>query len=185
MITVRDARPEDAERILGIYDYYCKNTAVSFEYDTPSLTEFRERMRKTMSFYPYLVAEDDGVVQGYAYAGPFVGRAAYQWSCELTIYLEPGARGRGMGRMLYETLEDALKNMGVMNLYACIGYPEEEDEYLTTNSADFHRHLGFVKAGEFYKCGYKFGRWYHMIWMEKLIGEHGENQPPVRKYGEA
>ena len=62
-------------------------------------------------------------------------------------------------------------NMGILNLYACIGYPEYEDEYLTTNSADFHTHLGFVKVGEFHKCGYKFGRWYNMIWMEKMIGE--------------
>ncbi len=61
----------------------------------------------------------------------------------------------------------------ILNLYACIGYPEQEDEYLTTNSADFHSHLGFVKVGEFHQCGYKFGRWYHMIWMEKIIGEHG------------
>ncbi|MCM1027029.1 MAG: GNAT family N-acetyltransferase [Roseburia sp.] len=185
MIIVRDARLEDAESILEIYDYYCKNTAISFEYDTPSPEEFRERMKRILSFYPYLVAERDGVIQGYAYAGPFVGRAAYKWSCELTIYLAPDAKRQGMGRMLYEALEEALRKMGVLNLYACIGYPEEEDEYLTTNSADFHAHLGFTKAGEFYKCGYKFGRWYHMIWMEKVIGEHGENQPPVRSCREA
>lgn len=184
MITVRDARLEDAESILKIYDHYCKNTAVSFEYDTPSLEEFQGRMKKIMSFYPYFVAEEDGAIQGYAYAGPFVGRAAYQWACELTIYLAPEARRRGIGRRLYEALEKALRKMGILNLYACIGYPEEEDEYLTTNSADFHEHLGFRRVGAFYKCGYKFGRWYHMIWMEKQIGEHGKNQPPVGGYRE-
>ena len=62
--------------------------------------------------------------------------------------------------------------MGVLNLYACIGYPQAEDEYLTKNSAQFHEHLGFTLAGTFHNCGYKFGRWYDMIWMEKVIGEH-------------
>ncbi|MBQ9436852.1 MAG: N-acetyltransferase [Lachnospiraceae bacterium] len=181
-IEVRNAVIEDALRILEIYDYYVKYTAITFEYDTPTLAEFRERMQKTMARYPYLVIENSGDIQGYAYAGPFVGRAAYDWSCELTIYLDHEARGKGLGRMLYEALENALREMGMLNLYACIGYPATPDEYLTTNSADFHAHLGFLKTGEFHKCGYKFNRWYDMIWMEKLIGRHGENQMPVCRY---
>ena len=179
MAIVRSAAMEDAERILEIYDYYVKNTAITFEYETPSLDEFKGRMEKTMRRYPYLVILEDGRIQGYAYAGPFVGRAAYDWSCALTIYLDRSARKRGMGRALYEALERVLRDMGVLNLYACIGWPEHDDEYLTTNSAGFHSHMGFVKAGEFHKCGYKFGRWYSMIWMEKLIGEHGTEQPPL------
>ncbi len=94
---------------------------------------------------------------------------AYNWSCEMTIYLDHNVQKYGMGRILYEALEKALHNMGILNLYACIGYPEHEDEYLTTNSADFHAHMGYVKIGEFHKCGYKFDRWYNMIWMEKLL----------------
>lgn len=182
MQVVRNATLEDAERILEIYDYYVKNTAITFEYETPSPEAFRERMRRTMQRYPYLVVLRDGRIAGYAYAGPFVGRAAYDWSCELTIYLDRNARKCGMGRMLYEALEKALFRMGILNLYACIGYPEQDDEYLTANSADFHAHLGFSKAGEFHKCGYKFGRWYDMIWMEKVIGEHKEKQPGVVPY---
>lgn len=177
MITVRNAMIEDAERTLEIYSYYVQNTAISFEYETPALDEWKARMARTMSRYPYLVIEEDGVIQGYSYAGAFVGRAAYNWSCEMTIYLDHHVQKHGMGRMLYEAMEQALKKMGILNLYACIGYPDEEDEYLTTNSADFHAHLGYTKVGIFHKCGYKFGRWYHMIWMEKIIGEHGENQP--------
>ena len=84
--------------------------------------------------------------------------------------------------MLYEALETELKKMGILNLYACIGYPETEDEYLTRNSAGFHAHLGYIKVGEFHKCGYKFGRWYHMIWMEKTIGEHKNRQRPITNY---
>ena len=116
MITIRNATLEDAERILQIYDYYVKNTAITFEYVTPSLGEFNEQMKKTMLRYPYLVILQDGRIEGYAYAGPFVGRAAYDWSCELTIYLDPDARKCGMGRMIYEAMEEALCDMGILNL---------------------------------------------------------------------
>ena len=171
MIIIRDARLEDAKRILEIYDYYVKNTAITFEYETPTLEEFGKRMKNTMQRYPYLVIEKDGYIEGYAYAGPFVGRAAYDWSCEMTIYLDNKSHKCGLGRKLYEALERALGEMGILNLYACIGYPETEDEYLSNNSANFHEHLGYVKVGEFHNCGYKFDRWYHMIWMEKVIYE--------------
>ncbi len=169
---VRNVEIGDAERLLEIYDYYVKNTAITFEYETPTLEEFKGRIRNTMKKYPYLVLEDDNGIQGYAYAGVFKARAAYDWACEMTIYLDHSMQKGGMGRLLYQALEDALHKMGILNLYACIGYPEKDDEYLTTNSADFHAHLGYEKVGEFHKCGYKFGRWYHMIWMEKMIGEH-------------
>ena len=169
---VRDAEIEDASRILEIYDHYVKNTAITFEYETPSLNDFVARMEKTMKRYPYLVVTVDGRIEGYAYAGVFKDRAAYDWSAETTIYIAPDARRSGLGRMLYEALEERLKAMGILNMYACIGYPDVEDEYLTRNSAEFHEHLGFSKVGEFHKCGYKFGRWYNMIWMEKMIGEH-------------
>lgn len=182
MFTVRDAALEDAERILEIYDYYVKNTAITFEYDTPSLEEFQERMKKTTQRYPYIVILKDGRIEGYAYAGSFVGRAAYDWSCEMTVYLDYNVQKCGMGRIIYEALEKALHDMGVLNLYACIGYPEHNDEYLTTNSADFHAHLGFTKVAEFHKCGYKFNRWYNMIWMEKVIGEHEVKQPSITYY---
>ncbi|MBQ7477690.1 MAG: N-acetyltransferase, partial [Selenomonadaceae bacterium] len=101
-----------------------------------------------------------------------VGRAAYDWSAELTIYLNPEEKGHGIGRKLYEAIEEKLAGMGIKNLYACIGDPLEEDEYLTRNSEKFHAHMGFTKVGTFHKCGHKFGRWYNMIWMEKIIGKH-------------
>ena len=149
-----------------------ENTAISFEYEVPSLEEFKRRISNTLKKYPYLCILADGVISGYAYAGPFVGRAAYERSAEMTIYLAHDERRRGLGRRLYEALEKALKEMGILNLYACIGYPAEEDEYLTKNSAEFHGHLGYEKVGEFHNCGYKFGRWYNMIWLEKIIGTH-------------
>lgn len=179
MMLVRDAAPADAPRLLEIYAHYVKNTAVTFEYDPPSLGEFRARMEKTMRRYPYLVAERDGRAEGYAYAGAFVGRAAYDWSCETTIYLAPAAQKCGLGRALYGALEEALRAMGILNLYACIAFPQTEDEYLTANSAQFHAHLGYQKVGLFRRCGYKFGRWYDMIWMEKMLGQHRAAAPIV------
>ena len=159
-----------------------QNTAITFEYDTPSLDEFKDRMEKIMRKYPYLVILKDRQIEGYAYAGAFVGRAAYDWSCELTVYLDRNAHKCGMGRSIYEALEEALRKMGILNLYARIGYPDHDDEYLTTNSADFHAHLGFTRVGEFHRCGYKFGRWYNMICMEKIIGEHHEKHSPIIPY---
>lgn len=172
MINIRSARIEDAERLVEIYDYYVRETAITFEYVTPSVAEFKGRMRKVMERYPYLVIEKDGIIQGYAYAGVFKDRAAYDWSCEVTIYLDHNACKCGLGRMLYEALETELRKARLLNLYACIGVPEQEDEYLTWNSAEFHAHLGYKTVGEFHQCGCKFRRWYNMIWMEKMIGEH-------------
>ena len=169
---IRTAKTEDAESLLKIYSYYVENTAISFEYVTPSPEEFRKRISDTLKKYPYIVIEEDGLIKGYAYAGVFKGRAAYDHCCEVTIYVDRDSKGKGYGRLLYDALEKALKNQGMINLYACIGDPEVEDEYLTKNSERFHRHMGYTKVGDFHKCGYKFGRWYNMIWMEKMIGEH-------------
>ena len=178
-ISIRTAQVSDAESVLAVYAPYVRNTAITFEYEVPTLDEFRTRIEGTLKKYPYLVAESGGRILGYAYAGTFKPRAAYDWSVELSIYLAPEAQSKGIGRKLYAALEDALRRMGILNLYACIAYPEIEDEYLTKASEGFHAHLGFVKVGEFHRCGFKFGRWYNMIWMEKTIGEGSANQMPV------
>ena len=142
MIMIRSAIESDAERLLEIYSYYVENTAISFEIETPSPDEFRKRISNTLKKYPYIVIEEDGVIRGYAYAGVFIGRAAYDHCCEVTIYLDHDSKGKGYGRALYNALEDALRKIGMINLYACIGDPISEDEYLTKNSEQFHRHMG-------------------------------------------
>ena len=115
-ISIRNATLADAPRILEIYAYYVERTVITFEYTVPSLAEFEGRMRRTMEKYPYLVIEKDGRIEGYAYAGPFVGRAAYDWACELTIYLDHNAQKCGMGKMLYNALADRLKDMSTSGL---------------------------------------------------------------------
>ena len=171
-ITIRKVTPDDARRLLEIYSYYVTDTAISFEYDVPSPAEFRKRIETISAFYPYLAAECGGRIVGYAYAHPFVGRKAYDWSAELTVYVDKDYRRCGAGKKLYLTLERCLAKMGVTNLYACIGVPEKDDEYLTRNSLEFHEHMGFKAVGMFSACGRKFGRWYDMVWAEKIIAEH-------------
>lgn len=178
-VIIRTACLEDASEILEIYRPYVEKTAITFEYEVPDLEEFKERMRKTLREHPYLVAEDNGEIIGYAYTGNFVGRKAYSWSAETTIYIKENRRKTGIGKRLYQALEDVSRMRNIRNLNACIGYPELEDEYLTKNSASFHEHLGYSLVGKFHNSGFKFGRWYHMIWMEKMIGEHDKEPGDV------
>ena len=173
-ISIRSAELEDANELLNIYAYYVNETAISFETEVPSVKEFKIRMEKVMKNYPYLVAQKNNEILGYAYLHPFVGRKAYELSAETTIYLNPDKKKMGIGKKLYSVLEDIAKEQNITNLYSCIGYVDKEDEYLNNNSVQFHEHIGFRMVGKFENCGHKFGRWYHMVWMEKIIGEHGE-----------
>lgn len=178
-VVIRSVVPTDAETLLAIYAPYVEKTAITFEYEVPSVDEFRKRIEHTLERYPYLVAECSGEAVGYCYAGVFKGRSAYDWAVETTIYIAEGWHGMGIGRMLYDELEAALKRKNIVNLYACIAYTEIEDEYLTLGSVRFHERCGYRLIGRFHQCGYKFRRWYDMVWMEKMIGEHLEEQPEV------
>ena len=166
---IRSAHTDDADRLLEIYGYYVRSTAITYEYEVPTTEEFACRIKNTLRRYPYLVLEEDGVIQGYAYAGVFKDRAAYDYSCEVSIYLVRDAKGRGYGRQLYQALEERLKAQGIRNLYACIASPVVEDEYLTRNSERFHQHMGYRRVGEFHRCAYKFDRWYDLLWLQKKI----------------
>lgn len=182
-VGIRCATSGDVDALLAIYRPYVEETAISFEWEVPSAQEFARRMEHTLERYPYLVAERNGAILGYAYAGPFVGRAAYDWSVETTIYLAQDVRRQGIGRRLYLALEESLRRMGILNLNACIGVPREDnDEHLTRASVLFHGKLGYREVGTFQACGYKFGRWYDMAWMEKLIGSHSAEVAPVRSF---
>lgn len=173
-IYIRFAKPEDAKELLKIYAYYVTDTAISFETEVPSEEEFKLRIEEVLKSYPFIVACKDDEILGYAYLHSFVGRKAYELSAETTIYLNPDKKKMGIGKKLYSVLEDIAKVQNITNLYSCIGYVDKEDEYLNNNSVQFHEHIGFRMVGKFENCGHKFGRWYHMVWMEKIIGEHGD-----------
>lgn len=171
-ITIRKATKADAEAIQTIYAPYVRETAISFEYDVPSVEEMARRIEEVQKTHPWIVAEEDGKIVGYAYAHAFYGRAAYQWAVETSIYVDRQEKRKGIGKKLHDTLEDALKAQGILNMNACIAYIEPEEEHLTQDSVRFHERMGYTKVAHFHLCGKKFGRWYDVIWMEKIIGEH-------------
>lgn len=171
-ITIREATVTDAAQIQEIYGYYVENTAISMEYDVPTVEEMERRIENTLGNYPYLVAEQDGKIIGYAYAGKFHPRAAFYRSAEVSIYIHKDVVKCGVGRKLYEEIETRLKNQGILNVYASIAYTDVEDEHLNNNSTQFHEHMGYKKVAQFNDCCIKFGKWYHLIWMEKILGEH-------------
>ena len=159
-MSIRQATVRDVPRILEIYAPYIENTACSFEYTVPSLAEFTQRFRKITAQFPWLVWEENGTVLGYAYGSLPFARAAYQWSAEASIYLCSEACGKGIGRKLYAALEQLLQKQGYRKVYAII----------TTDNApsvSFHRAVGYRHTATMPDCGYKFGKWYGTIWMEK------------------
>lgn len=171
---IRLAVPEDAGRLLEIYRPYVTETAITLEQTVPSAEEFRTRIENTLKNYPYLTAEEDGKIVGYAYAGSFHSRESYRHSAEVSIYVDREYHGRGIGKALYQALEGILPRQNVFILHACIVDPEIPDEYVTNASRYFHEKMGYTTEGKHDRCAYKFGKWYSVIWMEKVIAERPE-----------
>lgn len=196
-VALRVATAEDAGALVGIYAPYVRETAITFEYDVPSVEEFAGRVAVTLERYPYLVAyeptctdgsaaQEEGPVDasahgrilGYAYAGPFHARPAYDWAVETSIYVARDARGRRVGTRLLDALEGALAAQGVTNAEACIAVPDQG------GSVGFHERRGYRMVGRFEKCGFKQGRWWDMVWMERLIAPHPETPTPLVTFPE-
>ena len=159
---IRFATKEDLPQILAIYAPYVTNTTASFEYEVPTEEEFTRRFETITAQFPWLVWEEDGQILGYAYGSAPFERAAYRWCAEPSIYLAPEAQGRGIARRLYAALEKLLKIQGYQVLYALITAEN-------TRSIRFHQKLGYTLQGDFPDCGFKFGRWLGLVWMEKRL----------------
>ena len=175
-LLIRIAKEDDAEELLKIYSYYVKNTAITFEQKVPSLEEFSNRIKETLINYPYLVAIVDGKIIGYIYASRFRTRESYICSAATSIYIEKSYQRKGIGKKLYSELCNILLKQNITNVYAGAADPVEEDEYLTHNSEYFHKSMGFEIVAKYNKCAIKFGKWYNLIEMEKIIGEHSNQQ---------
>ncbi|MCQ2467969.1 MAG: N-acetyltransferase family protein [Clostridia bacterium] len=171
---------DDVSELLNIYAPYVQNTAITFEYEVPTVEEFANRIANTKRKFPYIKAIVDGEIVGYAYAGTFRVRPAFNWSVETSIYVKSDCRRSGVGRALYEALEGELKKMGIINVYACIIHELEPNPYVNDDSYNFHLNMGYRLIGRFPDCGYKFDRWFDMIWMEKHIGDHVTNPDEVK-----
>ena len=161
-MNIRLANSSDAATLLAIYAPYVENTAITFEYEVPTIEDFTNRIEKTLEKYPYLVAEEDGVVLGYAYASTYYARAAYDWAVELYVYVSQDARGKGVGSKLYDKLEDLLDQMGYMHFLVCISLPNEA-------SLALHIKRGYQQVAHFPKIGYKFERWHDIVWLQKSL----------------
>lgn len=182
-MTIRQATEADAEALVAIYAPYITDTAITFENDIPSTEEFRGRIRAIAKEYPYPVIEEDGAILGYAYASCFHAREAYRHSVETSIYLRQDMRGRGLGCVLYEALEKALYRQNVYTLYACITRADDEhDPYVTNASIRFHERNGYKLIGSHDLSGYKFDRWYSIVWMEKVMRERAGHPDPFIPY---
>ena len=168
-LKIRDVQLEDAQRLLEIYSPYVLNTAVSFEYNVPSLDEFKERITNITKKYPYLVCEKAGKIIGYVYASAYSSRTAYDWTAETSIYIDKECRRQGAGALLYKELENRLKKIDVVNLLAGVAFCENEDEYLTHDSPKFHLNQGYVEVAYMKGVGKKFDRWYDLKWYQKRI----------------
>ena len=173
---MRFASAADSAALLEIYGQYLESP-VTFEYDRPSEAEFARRIAAYGGAYPYLVWEEDGRSLGYAYAHALGERAAYQWSAELSVYLDRSAAGRGLGRRLYGALMEMLRLQGVRTVYGCVTVPNPASERL-------HEAMGFRRAGVWRRAGYKSGAWRDVTWFEKSIAPYDEAPEPVRPIGE-
>lgn len=183
-INIRAAKIEDAARLLEIYSYYVKETAITYEYEVPSLDEFKQRISHTLETHPYIVAESDGEIIGYAYADKYHPRAAYSWDAETTIYLDNNFRGNGVGRKLYSYLEEILKAQGFVKAIALITPPMTEADNDVYRSVHFHENMGYKLSGRLTYSGYKFGRWFDTVTMDKMLCEPHENMESVKAFDE-
>jgi phosphinothricin acetyltransferase len=163
-VKIRDACAADVPALLDIYRPNVTDTAVSFELEPPSLDEFAARVAHAQSQWAWLVAEHDtGMIAGYAYAGAFRTRAAYQWSAETSAYVHANCRGQGVGRQLYRALLRELAAKGYCNAYAGIALPNDA-------SVALHKAVGFEPVGVFRRAGWKFGRWHDVSWWQLALG---------------
>lgn len=161
-MSIRLATVQDIPRILEIYGPYVENTVCSFEYVVPNVEAFTKRFLKITAQFPWLVWEENGTVLGYAYGSRPFERAAYQWSAEASIYICPEAQGKGIGKKLYAALEKLLQIQGYRKVFAIITTANEA-------SVAFHRAVGYRYIATMPDCGYKFGKWYGTVWMDKEL----------------
>ena len=160
----RLANSSDAQALLNIYGQKI-DTPITFQCVLPSLEAFKERIASIQAFYPYIVAEDNGRILGYAYAHRHMEREAYQWNAELSVYLDQTYTSHGIGTALLTRLIEILKRQGILKVTSGITQPNEKSDGL-------HKKLGFRLVGTYDCAGFKAGKWYNVSWFQKDIGEH-------------
>ena len=168
---VRDATAADAEACRAIYAPYVRDTVISFESEPPTEAEMAARIAAANATHAWLVLEDDGEVVGYAYGGPFAPRAAYQWACEVSVYVEIDRHRTGAGRALYEALLTRLAERGFHMAVAGMALPNDA-------SVALHRALGFEPVGTWRRIGFKHGAWHDVAWTQRQLADGPPGGPP-------
>jgi phosphinothricin acetyltransferase len=161
-IQLRCVSPSDASDLLSIYAPYVTDSAVSFELLLPSVEDFAERIVHYSQRFPWIVAENESGILGYAYAYAYRERKAYQWCVETSVYLAPDAKGKGIGKLLYDRLFEILIELNITRAYAVITLPNPA-------SVQFHAKMGFLSFATYQKVGHKFNAWHDVHWMEKEL----------------
>jgi phosphinothricin acetyltransferase len=177
MIRIRAARAEDADAIAAIYAPHVTEGAASFVERAPTADEMRARIAKLEGRFPWLVAEEDGGLLGYAYADRFRDRTAYRWAVETTVYVADGAQRRGVGRLLYARLLDSLRAQGFTQAIAAISLPNDA-------SVKLHELAGFRRAGVYRQVGWKLGRWVDVGLWQAQLAEPGHPPAEPRAFAE-
>jgi L-amino acid N-acyltransferase YncA len=166
---VREAAECDAEACAAIYAPYVIDTAITFEIDPPLPAEMARRIATAVHTHAWLVLESEGRVVGYAYGGPLNLRAAYRWSCEVSVYIERGRRRTGGGRALYDALFARLAERGYRTAVAGMTLPNDA-------SVGLHRAMGFEPVGTYRRIGWKHGTWHDVAWAQRTIAT-GQDPP--------
>jgi L-amino acid N-acyltransferase YncA len=159
---LRPATEDDGAACAAIYAPYVTGTAISFETEPPSRAEMSKRIRAASQRHAWLVLEEAESIIGYAYGAPFRDRAAYAWTCEVTVYMELGRHRTGGGRTLYTALLERLTDRGFHLAVAGMTLPNDA-------SVALHRALGFEPAGVYRQVGLKHGSWHDVAWMQRLL----------------
>ena len=171
---LRAALPADIAAIQAIYAHHVVGGCATFELDAPSIEQMLRRYDAlTSEGYPFLVAEADSIVVGYAYAGPYRERPAYRHTVEDSIYLSPGAVGQGLGTHLLGALLDECERIGFRQVIAVIG------DSANAASIGLHRKAGFLMTGTLRAVGWKHGRWVDTVLMQRALGA-ADTAPPQR-----
>lgn len=172
-ITIRDSTSDDLPAITRIYEHAVRHGTASFEIEAPDAAEMLRRQRALLDGgYPYLVAQHDGRIMGYAYAGPFRPRIAYRHTVEDSVYVAADAHRRGIGRLLLQALIARATEAGFRQMIAVIG-----DSTLQASSIGLHAALGFRMIGTLDAVGHKFGRWLDSVYMQRALGPGAEAPP--------
>jgi phosphinothricin acetyltransferase len=168
--TIRVASEKDGEAVAAIYAPIVRDTAISFEVEPPAPAEMARRIAKALETHPWLVAEREGQVVGYAYASKHRERAAYRWSADVSAYVAERARRSGVARAHYERLIAILKVQGFHSAYAGIALPNDA-------SVGLHQAVGFKPIGVYKDVGFKLGQWRDKGWWHLQLS-HDTGTPP-------